>query len=206
MSAREEQIVHIVDDDDAFRDSLAWLVESSGHRTKGFASAEAFLEACHPGMSGCLIADIRMAGISGIELHERLAERGVTLPTIIVTGHGELPLAVEAFRGGVADFIEKPLDDAYVLQRIDHCLMQDRRNAERRSREKGFQQLYETLTAREREVFEHVVEGRLNKQIADLMGISIKTVEVHRGRVMEKMKVRSVAELVRRRLAEADDT
>ena len=189
MKAPEEieQIVHVVDDDAAFRDSLVWLVESADHRVVAHPSAEAFLAACRPGMAGCLIVDVRMPGLSGLELHDHLQSIGIRLPTIVVTGHGDVPMAITAFRKGAVDFVEKPLDDTYMLARIDQCLSWDRDNRRNRQRAESASRRLATLTAREREVLDLVVAGKLNKQIADMLDISIKTVEVHRSRVMEKM-------------------
>ncbi|GAA5543998.1 MULTISPECIES: response regulator transcription factor [Brucella/Ochrobactrum group] len=195
------EAVYVIDDDEAFRDSLVWLLESSQYTVRAFDSAEAFLDAASPDMSGCVIADVRMSGITGLELHRRLRTLGVDLPTIIVTGHGDVPMAVTAFRDGVVDFIEKPLDDKYVLERIEFCLAKARENARLRQQADDFARRYESLTQREKEVLEYIVAGKLNKQIADLMDISIKTVEVHRSRVMEKMQVTNVAELVRQKLS-----
>ncbi|MBA8841567.1 response regulator [Ochrobactrum sp. RH2CCR150] len=195
------EAVYVIDDDEAFRDSLVWLLESSQYTVRAFDSAEAFLEVASPDMSGCVIADVRMSGITGLELHRRLQALGVDLPTIIVTGHGDVPMAVTAFRDGVVDFIEKPLDDQYVLERIEFCLAKARDNARMRQQADDFARRYESLTQREKEVLEYIVAGKLNKQIADLMDISIKTVEVHRSRVMEKMQVANVAELVRQKLS-----
>jgi len=110
----DNPIVYVVDDDAAFRDSLVWLIEANNHRVEAFASAEAFLAACHPGMAGCLVVDMRMPGLSGLELHDRLRDDGIELPTIVITGHGDVPMAVSAFRKGVVDFVEKPLDDGSV--------------------------------------------------------------------------------------------
>lgn len=195
------EAVYVIDDDEAFRDSLVWLLESSQYTVRAFDSAKAFLDAASPDMSGCVIADVRMSGITGLELHRRLRTLGVDLPTIIVTGHGDVPMAVTAFRDGVVDFIEKPLDDKYVLERIEFCLAKARENARLRQQADDFARRYESLTQREKEVLEYIVAGKLNKQIADLMDISIKTVEVHRSRVMEKMQVTNVAELVRQKLS-----
>jgi FixJ family two-component response regulator len=195
------EAIYVIDDDEAFRDSLVWLLESSQYTVRAFESAEAFLEVASPDMSGCVIADVRMSGITGLELHRRLQALGVDLPTIIVTGHGDVPMAVTAFRDGVVDFIEKPLDDQYVLERIEFCLAKARDNARLRQQADDFARRYESLTQREKEVLEYIVAGKLNKQIADLMDISIKTVEVHRSRVMEKMQVTNVAELVRQKLS-----
>ncbi|MFG1210506.1 response regulator transcription factor [Xanthobacter flavus] len=197
LHAPDDEIVHVVDDDDAFRDSLVWLIEAKAHHVVAHASAEAFLDACRPGMVGCLVVDVRMPGLSGIQLHARLGELGIELPTIVVTGHGDVPMAVDAFRKGVVDFVEKPLDGAYLLSRIDLCLALDRERRRLRRRSAALAARLATLSAREREVMEHVVAGRLNKQIADALDISIKTVEVHRSRVMEKMQAASVADLVR---------
>lgn len=195
------EAVYVIDDDEAFRDSLVWLLESSQYTVRAFDSAEAFLDVASPDMSGCVIADVRMSGITGLELHRRLQALGVDLPTIIVTGHGDVLMAVTAFRDGVVDFIEKPLDDQYVLERIEFCLAKARDNARLRQQADDFARRYESLTQREKEVLEYIVAGKLNKQIADLMDISIKTVEVHRSRVMEKMQVTNVAELVRQKLS-----
>ena len=198
----DHAIVYVVDDDAAFRDSLVWLIESNNHRVEAFSSAEAFLAACHPGMAGCLVVDMRMPGLSGLELHDRLRNDGIELPTIVITGHGDVPMAVSAFRKGVVDFVEKPLDDGYMLARIDACLAQDIENRDRRTAAESIARRLATLTAREREVLDCVVAGKLNKQIADALSISIKTVEVHRSRVMEKMQVTTVAELVKISLAD----
>ncbi|MCE1238095.1 MAG: response regulator [Hyphomicrobiales bacterium] len=191
------ETVHVVDDDDAFRDSLVWLIEANHHHVVTYVSAEDFLARCAPNMAGCLVVDVRMPGLGGIELHDRLVGMGVDLPTIVVTGHGDLPMAVEAFRKGAVDFVQKPLDDAYMLERIDFCLARDRGRRRKALHERDVRERLAALSAREREVLDCVVQGKLNKQIADRLDISIKTVEVHRSRVMEKMRVGTVAELVR---------
>lgn len=199
------ETVYIIDDDEAFRDSLGWLLESSNYPVRSFASAEAFLDFVQQnlsaGLSGCVIADMRMSGMNGLELHRHMLALGADLPTIIVTGHGDVPMAVTAFRDGVVDFIEKPLDDDYVLQRIAFCLTRAREISERRKLSGDFLRRYESLTQREKEVLDYIVAGKLNKQIADLMNISIKTVEAHRSHVMEKMEVANVAELIRQMLS-----
>ena len=191
------ETVHVVDDDEAFRDSLVWLIEANDHHVRAHASAEAFLAECRPDMAGCLIVDVRMPGLSGLELHDRLRALGIDLPTIVVTGHGDVPMAVEAFRKGAVDFVEKPLDDAYILSRIDLCLARDRERRQLKRRNADLAGRLAALSGREREVMDCVVAGKLNKQIADKLDISIKTVEVHRSRVMEKMRVTTVAELVK---------
>ena len=191
-----EQRVYIVDDDEAMRDSLAWLVESQGFAVTAFASGEAFLAACHDDMVGCLVLDVRMPGMSGLELYERLNARHSTLPVIFITGHGDVPMAVSALKKGAVDFIEKPFGDKDMLRLIEQCLEIDREGREQRRRDAAVARRLESLTQREHEVMNLIVTGKLNKQIADVLNISIKTVEVHRARIMEKMHVRSVAELV----------
>lgn len=191
-----DQLVHIIDDDDALRDSLEWLLESTGLKVASYPSAEAFLEAYSAAMRGCLVLDIRMPGMSGLELHEKLNAMHATLPVIFITGHGDVPMAVSALKKGAFDFIEKPFHDQDMLNLISQCLARER--SERQQRQQGAEahRRIEALTPREREVLELIVAGRLNKQIADELGISIKTVEVHRARVMEKMGANSLAELV----------
>lgn len=198
----ESQRVFVVDDDDAMRDSLVWLLESHGLGVRAFGSAEAFLAASPETMRGCLVLDVRMPGMSGLELYDRLIARGVRLPVLFVTGHGDVPMAVSALKKGAADFIEKPFSDEEILRLVRNCLeaeqaqcVKDREQSERRAR-------LAALTPREREVMDRVVAGKLNKQIADELGISLKTVEVHRARVMAKMAVGSLAELVSAVLAD----
>lgn len=191
-----EQTVFIVDDDEAMRDSLAWLLESNGLRVSSFESGEAFLDDYREDMAGCLVLDVRMPGMSGLELHEKLQALRSTLPIIFVTGHGDVPMAVSALKKGAADFIEKPFNDKEVLRLIEQCLAVDREQQSRRRRHAEIARRLAALTPREREVMDLMAAGRLNKQIADDLGISIKTVEVHRARVMDKMEVRSLAELV----------
>lgn len=191
-----EQTVHIVDDDEALRDSLIWLLESEGLKVATYPSAEAFLQAWSPQMSGCLVLDVRMPGMSGMELYERLNAQHSTLPVAFITGHGDVPMAVSALKKGAVDFIEKPFNDRDLLKLIEQCLTIDRAQRAQRTQEAEAARRLEQLTTREREVMDLIVAGRLNKQIADDLAISIKTVEVHRARVMEKMGVSSLAELV----------
>lgn len=191
-----EQLVYIVDDDEALRDSLIWLLESTGLKSLAFDSAESFLAAYNPRMNGCLVLDIRMPGMSGLELHEKLLSMHSTLPIIFITGHGDVPMAVSALKKGAIDFIEKPFNDQEMVKLIRTALAEDLKRHDARRQEAEAQRRIEGLTPREREVLDLIVAGRLNKQIADDLGISIKTVEVHRARVMEKMGVNSLAELV----------
>ena len=191
-----EPRVYIVDDDEAMRDSLKWLLESRGLKVELYPSGEAFLGAFSNDFCGCLVLDVRMPGMSGMDLHARLQARASALPVIFITGHGDVPMAVSALKKGAADFIEKPFNDQDMLRLIESCLKQDRAAAARRAEKASLLQTLESLTQREREVLNLIVAGKLNKQIADDLSISIKTVEVHRSRVMEKMGANSVAELV----------
>jgi len=194
--AAPDQTVYIVDDDEALRDSLVWLLESNNYKVAQFDSAEAFLAAYRPDLTGCLVLDVRMPGMSGLELYERLRERHTTLPVLFITGHGDVPMAVSVLKKGAVDFIEKPFSDTDMLKLIDQCLASERENRERVRQDAAVAKRLDQLTGREMEVLELIIAGRLNKQIADDLGISIKTVEVHRARVMEKMEANSLAELV----------
>ena len=191
-----EQIIYVVDDDEALRDSLLWMLESHGYRALGFDSAEAFLSAHGPAMIGCLVLDVRMPGMSGLELFEELRNRHSTLPVVFITGHGDVPMAVLALKKGASDFIEKPFNDKEMLTLVEACLSRERETREQARQEADTARRLDQLTGREREVLDLIIAGRLNKQIADDLGISIKTVEVHRARVMEKMQANSLAELV----------
>jgi two-component system response regulator TtrR len=191
------QTIFVVDDDEAMRDSMTWLLEGEGYRVACFASAAEFLDARSDDMRGCLVLDVRMPEMSGLELHERLDTLGSRLPIIFITGHGDVPMAVAALQRGACDFIEKPFHNADLLSRIERALELDREIATRRQRDDAISHRLEQLTQREREVMKLVVAGKLNKQIADELEISMKTVEAHRARVMEKMGVRTLAELVK---------
>ena len=191
-----DQCIYIVDDDEALRDSLVWLLESSGYTVCAFDSAETFLDAWSERMTGCLVLDVRMPGMSGLELFEALRERHSTLPVIFITGHGDVPMAVAAVKRGAVDFIEKPFGDRDMLGLIEESLAREREGRQRRLLEAETARRLGELTQREREVLDLIIAGKLNKQIADVLGISIKTVEVHRARVMEKMGANSLAELV----------
>ena len=191
------QTIHMVDDDEAMRDSMTWLLEGEGYKVACFDSAEAVLKAYHGDMRGCLVLDVRMPEMSGLELQEKLDSLGSQLPVIFVTGHGDVPMAVGALQRGACDFIEKPFHNEDLLSRIVRALALDKELAERRQRDGAISSRLDQLTQREREVMDLVVAGKLNKQIADDLNISMKTVEAHRARVMEKMGVRTLAELVK---------
>ncbi|MCG6871517.1 MAG: sigma-70 family RNA polymerase sigma factor [Gammaproteobacteria bacterium] len=193
--------VYIVDDDEAVRTSLSWLVDSAGLPALTFASATEFLDAWDGASHGCLVLDVRMPGMSGLELQQRLHEAGSHLPVVIVTGHADVPMAIRALKAGVRDFIEKPYDDEELLERIHDAMAHAAADQEAQARQQDLSRRFETLTAREREVLDCVVAGLSNKQIADQLGLSIKTVEVHRSRVMNKMAAHSLAELVRLAMA-----
>ena len=192
-----EATVFVVDDDAAMRESLRFLVESVGLDVETFERAEDFLERYDPELPGCLILDVRMPEVSGLELQERLAECGSGLPIIMVTGYGDVPMAVRAMRNGAVDFIEKPFSDQHLIDRVQEAIARDRlRRTERKGRESVARRV-STLSAREREVLDLVVTGKANKVIANDLGLSPKTIEVHRARLMKKLNVSSVAELVR---------
>jgi len=196
-STARESTVFVVDDDDAVRDGLRMLLESAGLQAQSFRSPEEFIAGYRPDRAGCLVLDIRMPGMSGLELQQRLPALGIALPVIILTGHGDVPAAVQALKSGAVDFIEKPFDAELLLERIRGALARD---AESRRREAGRARCGERLarlTPREREVMKLMVAGKANKVIATELGISERTVELHRSRVMRKMQARSLPELVR---------
>jgi two-component system, LuxR family, response regulator FixJ len=192
-----ESTVFVVDDDADLRESLGWLFESAGLRFKSYSTAQEFLTDYKPEEPGCLLLDVRMPGVSGLDLQEELRRRGVPPPIIIMTGHAKVPMAVRALKGGAIDFIQKPFSDQSLLERIRQAIELDRRTRQVRMEAAKFTALLTYLTPREREVMDLVIAGKPNKIIAADLGISPKTVEIHRGRVMEKMQVESVAELVR---------
>jgi two-component system, LuxR family, response regulator FixJ len=192
-----EPTVFVVDDDRAMRESLSWLLDSVGLHVRSYATAADFLADHDPAQPGCLVLDVRMPGMSGLDLQAELARRGVELPTIVITGHAEVSMAVRAVKSGAIDFIEKPFSDQLLLDRVRQALEMDRQAREVRSRREDARRRLATLTAREREVLNLVVAGRANKEIASALGVSPKTVEVHRAHVMSKMCVDSLAELIR---------
>ena len=195
-----EPTVYVIDDDLAVRDSIQFLLESAGLQARTFPSAAAFLAACDPcvePMPGCLVVDLRLPGISGLELQEELRRRGLDLPAIVITGHGDVPAAVRAMKAGAVDFIEKPFNDQQLLDRIREALVRDERHRQLRTQRDEVAQCAARLTRRERQVMALVAQGKLNKQIATELHLSPKTVEVHRAHVMKKMQVGSLADLVR---------
>lgn len=192
--------IYVVDDDARVRDSLRWLLESVSLQVETFGSAADFLHACDPQRHGCLILDIRMPDISGLQLQDILAERGCRLPIIMLSGHGDVRTAVRAVQKGAVDFFEKPFNAQELLDRIQYVLAADTHRHQEESANAAICRRIASLTPREREVLDWVVSGTSNKRIAAELGISIKTVEIHRARVMEKMAAKSVAELTALRI------
>ncbi|MGR7949419.1 response regulator transcription factor [Alcaligenes sp. RM2] len=190
-------LVHIVDDDPAIRDALSWLFSTRQVNTELWDSGEAFLNALSPETQGCILLDIRMDGLSGLEVFEQLRERQSRLPVIFLTGHGDLPLAVTALKQGAADFIEKPFNDNDLVDRVLDVLRSYEASQEERDNEQALEERLDTLSQREREVLALALEGRLNKQIAQDLSITMRTVEVHRARALEKMQARTLIELAR---------
>lgn len=193
-----EPTVFIVDDDASVRDALEYLLRSVGLGAKKFASATEFLQAYDPGSPGCLVLDVRMPGMSGLELQEELEERGSTLPIIFVTAHGDVPMAVHAVKAGAVDFLIKPFRDQELLDRVQQAIQDDAKVRDQLENRAAIVDCIGSLTPREREVMDMVVDGKANKVIAIDLGISQRTVEIHRARVMEKMQVASVAQLVQK--------
>jgi RNA polymerase sigma factor (sigma-70 family) len=189
--------IFLVDDDESVRKALSRLIRSAGYRIQEFSSAEEFLGYSAHATGSCLILDVRMPGLNGLELQERLAGEKLTLPIIFITGHGDIPMTVRAMKAGAIDFLAKPFEDVALLTAIENALARHLRVTQIKAQIDEIQSRADTLTPREREVMQLVITGMLNKQIAYQLGISEKTIKVHRARVMEKMQAGSVAELVR---------
>jgi two-component system response regulator DctR len=192
------QQAYIVDDDEAIRDSLSWLLQSRGVANLTYPSAEAFLEAWTPTLSGCLLLDIRMQGMSGTELYAQLLERGNRIPVIFLTGHGDVPMAVSTLKNGAFDFVEKPCNDNDLVDRVLEALKLDKARCAAAATSNSVNAQISQLTARERQVMTLVLAGKLNKVIADELQISMRTVEVHRASLLEKMQVRTAVELAQK--------
>ncbi len=192
--------VFIVDDDESVRDAIGMLLDSVDVSYDAFPSADAFLGAYTSSMAGCLVLDIRMPGMSGLELQEKLHQLGSRIPIVFITGHGDIPMAVEAMRRGAVDFIRKPFRDQELLDRIHEAISIDERTRSAAADVEHVKELVAALTEREQEVFERVCNGQANKVMAIEMGISERTVEIHRSQVMHKTGARSLAELVRMKL------
>jgi len=189
--------IFIVDDDSAVRDALKLLLRSVGQAVETFGAGQEFLDAYNDDRAGCLVLDIRMPGMSGLELQQKLNEKHAILPIIFITGHGDVPMAVEAMQAGAVDFIQKPFRDQDLIDRINQALEKDHNNRAALGERNDIRRRLETLTPREREVLDLVVHGKANKVIAGDLKLSQRTVEIHRARVMEKMQASSLAHLVR---------
>jgi FixJ family two-component response regulator len=189
--------VYVVDDDEGVRDSLQWLLEGKDYRVRCFDSAENFLSRYDPKEVACLIVDIRMGGMSGLELQEKLIEKNSPLPIVFITGHGDVPMAVDTMKKGAMDFIQKPFKEEELLPLVEQMLEKAKAAFAGHQQAASRDALMSKLTSREAQVLERIVAGRLNKQIADDLGISIKTVEAHRANIMEKLNANTVADLLK---------
>lgn len=201
IRAPDALVVFVVDDDASIRDSLSLMLGLAGYATRVFADAESFLAAYQEGWRGCLVADLRLPGMSGIELQARLRERNSSLPVVIITAHGDVPAARTAFRADAVDFIEKPFEEHQLRAAIDTAFAVERERADASQSRRGVSAKLALLTAREREVLDQAAKGLHAKEIAKALGISARTVEVHKTRIMEKLRVRNIGELVRFALA-----
>jgi len=201
----EEQTVFIVDDDAAVRDSIQELVESVGLRAESHSSGQAFLASYQPQRSGCLVLDVRMAGMSGLVLQEKLNELGARIPVIIITGHGDVPMAVRALKAGAVDFVQKPYRDQLLLDSINNALTMDTIARRSLDESQNHDRQLATLTKREQEVLDKLLAGNISKQIARELGISTRTVEAHRQNLLRKLGVGSVKELMLHPIARKRD-
>ena len=196
--------VYVVDDDEAVRDSLQWLLEGKGYRVRCFDSAESFLSRYDAREVACLIVDIRMGGMTGLELQSRLIEIRSPLPIVFITGHGDVPMAVDTMKKGAMDFIQKPFNEAELVPLVEQMLDHAKESFAGSQLAASRETLLSKLTLRESQVLERIVAGRLNKQIADDLGISIKTVEAHRANIMEKLSANTVADLLKIALGQSN--
>lgn len=192
-----ESLIHLIDDDDSLRKAVARLLQAAGYTVRTYSSAGEFLIADPGAGPGCIVLDVRMPGPSGLELQSALARKGNRLPIIFLTGHGDIPMSVQAIKAGAIDFLTKPVQSESLLAAVENALEICRQRRGQQQRADFLRDCYQSLSEREREIFKQVVQGRLNKQIAASLGIAERTVKAHRSHVMEKMQVGSLAELVR---------
>jgi two-component system response regulator FixJ len=192
-----ESTVFIIDDDPIIGQAIDWLLASVHLGTEYFPHAQAYLDVHDPNRQGCLLIDVRMPGMSGIELQQRLKERDNPLPVIMISGHGDVPMAVRAMKEGAMDFILKPFNDQLLLEKIQAAITQNLKQRSINFQTKSVMKRLESLTPREKEVMHHVVSGRMNKEIAADLAIAVSTVELHRAKIMQKMKVKTLAELIK---------
>lgn len=197
MNNQAIQNVYIIDDDEAVRDAMSMLLDAENIPHTSYLDADDFLRAYHENMRGCLILDIRMPGTTGLELQQQLVTKGSKLPIIFITGHGDIPMAVQAMRLGAFDFLRKPIEENSFIEQISKALDQESNHWQANQDNAGIRQLVNSLTQREKEIFLLVTEGQANKIIASNLSISERTVEVHRSQVMKKLKAKTLAELVR---------
>lgn len=196
MTSVKEATVFVVDDDPAIRKSLRWLIESVGLKVETHELASDFLESYSPDSPGCLVLDVRIPGMSGLELQEKLRDRGYDIPVVIVSGYGDVPMAVRAMKAGAVDFLEKPVSDQVLLDYIQKGIERDINNKKSRSENKELMERKQSLTRRELEVMEHVVSGQSSREIAEILNVSFKTIEAHRAKIMKKMMAKSVPKLI----------
>jgi len=194
-------MIYVVDDDEPVRDAISLLLDTADIPHRSFPSALAFLDACTPDWRGALLLDVRMPGMDGLELQRTLTDRGYDLPIVFITGHGDVPMAVEAMKRGALDFLRKPFDDDELLDSVQRALSTEAQHSAEVEEAAALQSRVAELTPREQEVFERVAQGQANKVIAIELGISERTVEIHRSQVMHKTRCRSLAELVRLKIA-----
>ena len=197
MEEGSEQIVFVVDDDESMRVALTYLFQSMNLRVEVFSTATAFLESKLPSITSCLVLDIRLPGVNGLEFQDVLAKAGIHIPIVFMTGHGDIPMSVKAMRAGAIDFLPKPFRDQDMLDAVMRAFDQDHKRRDEEKVVSKLRHLFESLTPREREVLPLVISGLMNKQIAHRLEISEITVKIHRGQVMKKMEARSLADLVR---------
>ncbi|HZW24330.1 MAG TPA: response regulator [Gallionella sp.] len=201
----DRAMVFVVDDDDALSDSIACLLESANLPCKLFADANAFLEFCTPQHLGCILLDVRMPGMGGLELQDTLKANGIVLPVIVITGHGDVPLAVRAMKSGAFDFLQKPFNAEALLERVHAALEQFEGCRRKNLKRDSLRSHFDALSEREREIMEFVVAGDSSKVIGMKLGISSRTVDIHRSNIMKKLNVPTIADLVRKRMALEDD-